>query len=86
MSVQIYDQLPPMAVLTKARTVFSENLLRVPSYELIGPLLDKMRRELPLIPWDQKDRVTDRLTDLFTTSLPSDFSDFSPFFEPLKVI
>eukprot|EP00435_Cladocopium_sp_Y103_P020789 s1788_g5.t1 len=55
-SPNIYDQeSPPVPVLTKARTVFAQNLFRVPSYELIGPLLDRIRTELAAIPWDDKE-------------------------------
>ncbi|CAJ1402167.1 unnamed protein product [Effrenium voratum] len=55
-SPNIFDQQQmPVPVLTKARVVFARNLLRVPSYELVGPLLDKIRTDLVAIPWAAKE-------------------------------
>lgn len=59
-SPNIYDhESPPVPVLTKARAVFAQNLFRVPSYELIGPLLDRIRWDLDgangAILWDDKE-------------------------------
>eukprot|EP00930_Biecheleria_cincta_P001696 TRINITY_DN10280_c2_g1_i1.p1 TRINITY_DN10280_c2_g1~~TRINITY_DN10280_c2_g1_i1.p1 ORF type:complete len:572 (+),score=55.44 TRINITY_DN10280_c2_g1_i1:35-1717(+) len=54
-SVSVFDHMTtPVPVLTKARAVFTPGLIRVPSYELIGPLLDKVRNELTVLPWQRK--------------------------------
>ncbi|CAE8629937.1 unnamed protein product [Polarella glacialis] len=55
-SVNIYDHAQmPVPVLTKARAVFAPGLLRVPSYELVGPLLDRIRIDLgPVMDWETK--------------------------------
>eukprot|EP00434_Breviolum_minutum_P009869 symbB.v1.2.008695.t1/scaffold543.1/size336731/8 len=58
-SPNIYDQHShprEVPVLTKARSIFAEKaFVRVPSYELIGPLLDKMRMDLQAKPWEEKE-------------------------------
>ncbi|OLP79876.1 KDEL motif-containing protein 2 [Symbiodinium microadriaticum] len=55
-SVDLYDQAEqPMPVITKARAVFTPGLLRMPSYELVGPLLDKLRHEVSRTTWSEKE-------------------------------
>ncbi|CAE7277554.1 POGLUT3, partial [Symbiodinium sp. CCMP2456] len=55
-SVDLYDQSEqPVPVITKARAVFTPGFLRMPSYELVGPLLDKLRHEVSRTTWSEKE-------------------------------
>lgn len=54
-SPHLYDFIDvPLPVLSKARVAFSSSFVRVPSYELVGPLLDRVRRQLSPVPWHEK--------------------------------
>lgn len=53
-----YDYVAmPVPIFTKARFAFVEGPLRVPSYELVGPWIDRQRRaQLEMrVPWEEKE-------------------------------
>lgn len=55
-SPQIFDHVElPVPVFTKARAVFAQGLIRVPSFELLGPWIDRMRGELSQVEWSDKE-------------------------------
>eukprot|EP00747_Dinoflagellata_sp_TGD_P222562 gnl/TRDRNA2_/TRDRNA2_94267_c0_seq1.p1 gnl/TRDRNA2_/TRDRNA2_94267_c0~~gnl/TRDRNA2_/TRDRNA2_94267_c0_seq1.p1 ORF type:complete len:462 (+),score=75.66 gnl/TRDRNA2_/TRDRNA2_94267_c0_seq1:136-1386(+) len=54
-SPQIFDAIDvPVPVLSKARAAFARGPIRVPSFELLGPRIDQVRRDLRRVEWHTK--------------------------------